>query len=50
LYVAVLSRPPTGDEKAAVSEYLSPRADRREPAVTNLIWSLIASNEFCANH
>ncbi len=50
LYVAVLSRPPTDDEKTAVAEYLSPRSDRREQAVTNLVWSLIASNEFCANH
>jgi hypothetical protein len=50
LYVSVLSRPPTKEEAAAAAEYLTHRADRREQAVCNLIWSLIASNEFCTNH
>ena len=50
LYVSVLSRPPTSEEASVIAEYLTPRADRREQAVTNLVWSLIASNEFCTNH
>ena len=50
LYLAVLSRQPSDEEKAAVADYLTPRADRRERAVGNLVWSLIAANEFCANH
>lgn len=50
LYLAVLSRQPTDEEKKQVGEYLLARKDRREKAVTNLIWSLLASNEFCANH
>jgi hypothetical protein len=50
LYVSVLSRPPADDEKQAAAEYLSAHADQRERAVSNLIWSLVASNEFCANH
>jgi hypothetical protein len=50
LYVAVLSRAPADDEKKAVGDYLAARVDRREIAIRNLIWSLIASNEFCANH
>ena len=50
LYVTVYSRPATEEERTAVSEYLSSRSDRREQAVVNLVWSLIASNEFCANH
>jgi hypothetical protein len=50
LYVAVLSRPPTEEEKQAVAEYLAPRSERREQAVTNLVWSVVASNEFCSNH
>lgn len=50
LYHAVLSRPPADDEKQAVADYLAPRADRREVAIRNFVWSLIASNEFCANH
>jgi hypothetical protein len=50
LYLAVLSRPPSDDEKKAVGEYVGARMDRRETAIRNLVWSLIASNEFCANH
>jgi predicted secreted protein len=50
LYLAVLARQPSDDEKTSVAEYLSPRADRRERVIGNLVWSLIASNEFCANH
>lgn len=50
LYVSVLSRPPTDDEKKEVADYLSKRADQRERAIGNLIWSLLASNEFFINH
>jgi hypothetical protein len=50
LYVSVLSRPPVDDEKQAVADYLAGKADHRERAVSNLIWGLVASNEFCANH
>jgi len=50
LYLAVLSRQPTDEEKTRAGEYLSVRKDRREQAVANLVWSLLASNEFCANH
>jgi hypothetical protein len=50
LYVSVLSRPPADDERQAVAEYLVGKTDQRERAVSNLIWSLLASNEFCANH
>ncbi|HUE72953.1 MAG TPA: DUF1553 domain-containing protein, partial [Pirellulaceae bacterium] len=50
LYVSVLSRPPTDDEKKDVADYLAKRADQREKAVGNLIWSLLASNEFGINH
>jgi hypothetical protein len=50
LYVAVLSRPPAADEKQAVADYLAGKGDQRERSVSNLIWSLLASNEFCANH
>jgi hypothetical protein len=50
LYVAVLSRPPTDEEQAALADYVAARSERRERAVANLAWSLIASNEFCANH
>jgi hypothetical protein len=50
LYLAVISRSPTDEERAAVGEYLASRTSQREAAVSNLVWSLIASNEFCANH
>jgi hypothetical protein len=50
LYVAVLSRLPSEEERSAVNEFLAARADRRERAIGNLIWSLLASNEFCVNH
>ena len=50
LYLAILSRAPTDEEKKEVTEYLASRSDRREKAIGNLIWSLLASNEFCANH
>jgi len=50
LYLAVLSRPPSDAEKTEVADFLAARADRRESAVSSLIWGLLASNELCANH
>lgn len=50
LYLTVLSRPPGDDEKQAVADFLAARADRREAATRDLVWSLVASNEFCSNH
>ena len=50
LYLAVLSRMPHNDERQQVAEFLAAQSDRREKAIGSLIWSLVASNEFCANH
>lgn len=50
LYLTVLSRRPTADEAADVASYLESRSDRRPQAVANLVWSLMASTEFCLNH
>ncbi|MDX1947177.1 MAG: DUF1553 domain-containing protein [Pirellulaceae bacterium] len=50
LYLSVLSRQPTDEETKLTAEYLASHTDRRERAVSNLIWSLLASNEFCTNH
>ncbi len=50
LYLSVLTRKPTAEETAAVTEYLAKNSDRRAAAVTNLTWSLLASTEFCLNH
>lgn len=50
LYLSVLTRQPTNEERAAVEEYLTQNPERRTQAVTNLAWSLLASTEFCLNH
>jgi len=50
LFLAVLSRPASDDEKETIHDFLASRTDHRERAIVNLVWSLIASNEFCANH
>ena len=50
LYLSVLTRRPTDEERTAVAEYLTPNAERRSEAVTNLTWALLASTEFCLNH
>lgn len=50
LYISVLSRLPTADERTETAEYLGKRADRREIAVGHLVWALLASNEFAMNH
>ncbi len=50
LYLCVLTRNPTIEERAIVVSYLAKHADRRPAAITNLTWSLLASTEFCINH
>lgn len=50
LYLSVLTRQPTAEERAAVEEYLTQNSERRTAAVTNLAWALLASTEFCLNH
>jgi hypothetical protein len=51
LYLSVLSRRPTTDERAEVSIYLASRpANERFPALRELTWSLLASTEFRFNH
>jgi hypothetical protein len=50
LYLSVLTRKPTDEERTAASEYLAKNKDRRQAAVTNLAWSLLACTEFCVNH
>jgi hypothetical protein len=49
LYLSVLSRFPDEAEKELVRGYLQKQPDR-PTAVSNLIWSLLASTEFCLNH
>lgn len=50
LYVSVLSRLPDDAERAAVAAALAARSDNRAKGAGQLIWSLVASTEFCVNH
>jgi hypothetical protein len=47
---AVLSRPPTPDERRLFSEYLTQRADRPVEAYRQLVWALLTSSEFRFNY
>ncbi len=54
LYLSLLSRRPTSEERAEVADYLA-RRTREQPqertnALRELVWSLIASTEFRFNH
>jgi hypothetical protein len=50
LYLSVLTRRPSAEERAAVAEYLAKNAGRRPAALGQLAWALLASTEFCVNH
>ncbi len=50
LYLSVLTRMPTAEEKQEVARFLGERKDRRAAALRNLAWALLASTEFCVNH
>lgn len=50
LYLSILTRKPSDEEKTAVAAYLSKHTDKRPEAIRTLAWSLLASNEFGINH
>lgn len=50
LYLSVLTRTPSADERAEVTEYLTRYATRRQEALGELAWALLASAEFRLNH
>lgn len=50
LYLAVLTRPPEKVEIAEVESYLARNSSRREAALSELAWALLASAEFRMNH
>ena len=50
LYLALLTRVPSPDERRAVTEYLQDRTADRPAALGELIWALATSNEFRFNH
>lgn len=50
LYLSLLTRRPTDEERAEVVQYLKERGDDRVPALKELAWSLLVSAEFRFNH
>jgi hypothetical protein len=50
LYLAVLTRKPTADERAAVLKVLAKHQEKRAEAVGRVAWALLASMEFGVNH
>ncbi|MFQ5730415.1 MAG: DUF1549 domain-containing protein [Planctomycetaceae bacterium] len=50
LYLTVLTRRPTADEKQTVAEHLKQKGADRAQAVAQLAWALLSSTEFCVNH
>jgi hypothetical protein len=50
LYLSLLTREPSADERTELAEYLAKNVDRRSAALANLAWGLLASTEFCVNH
>ena len=50
LYLAILSRAPSTDERAAVARVLAKHPDARADAIGRVAWALLASMEFGVNH
>jgi hypothetical protein len=50
LYLSVLSRPASAEERRDVEEYLRPRSADRAVALQELAWALLTSAEFRFNH
>ncbi len=50
LYLAVLTRKPTADERVAVAKLLAKHPDKRAEAIGRVAWALLASMEFGVNH
>lgn len=50
LYLNVLSRLPTAEEKDDVADFLKRRESNRPEAIQDLVWAMLASAEFRFNH
>jgi hypothetical protein len=50
LFETILCRSPDADEVAAIAAYLDKRHDSLEPALQQVVWSLLTSAEFRFNH
>ena len=46
----ILNRAPTGDEKRRMLKYLKQRKDRKEAAISQLVWALLTSSEVRFNY
>ena len=46
----VYSRPATPEELEAISAYVAARSDRREEAISQIVWALLTSSELRFNH
>lgn len=49
-FISVLCRTPADEEKTAIQQYLAARSDRREEALKQVVWALMATPEFRFNH
>jgi len=50
LYLSVLTRLTTDEERADMAAALAERPDRRAAVLGQMAWALVASTEFCLNH
>jgi hypothetical protein len=50
IYLSVLTRRPTAEERQDIAIYLRGRAKDRPAALQEIAWALLASNEFRFNH
>jgi len=50
LYMAVLTRTPTTDEKAEVAQLLGVKTIDKKKLLGHMVWALVGSTEFCLNH
>jgi hypothetical protein len=50
LYLSILTRLPTADERKETADYLKGRTTDRAAALQELAWALLASAEFRFNH
>jgi hypothetical protein len=50
VYIHVLTRRPTDDERRILQDFLAKHPDGREHALAEVVWSLLNSSEFSLNH
>ncbi|HBP18856.1 MAG TPA: hypothetical protein DEA08_13860, partial [Planctomycetes bacterium] len=50
LFLRTLSRPPRAEELSAAKSYLADHGGAPKAALSDLLWSLLATSEFSSNH